>query len=86
MTLFVRTSAEDVSRWNRQRIVDALLRETDIDVVTAEEISQEVEKQLLSSGINLLTSSLIRELVGARLIERGLERAGNRHARIGFPL
>ena len=86
LTLFVRTSAEDVSRWNRQRIVDALLRETDIDMVTAEEISREVEKQLLSSGINLLTSPLIRELVGARLIERGLERAGNRHARIGFPL
>ena len=50
LTLFVRTSAEDVSRWNRQRIVDALLRETDIDMVTAEEISREVEKQLLSSG------------------------------------
>lgn len=86
ITLFVRTSAEDVARWNRQRIVDALTRETDIDVVTAEEVSREVEKQILSSGINLLTSPLIRELVGAKLIERGLERAGNRHARIGFPL
>lgn len=86
MTLFVRTSAEDVARWNRQRIVDALIRETDIDVVTAEEISREVEKQILSSGINLLTSPLIRELVDAKLIERGLERAGNMHARIGFPL
>jgi anaerobic ribonucleoside-triphosphate reductase len=86
ITLFVRTSAEDVSRWNRQRIVDALVRETDIDRVMAEEISREVEKQILSAGINLLTSPLIRELVGAKLIERGLERAGNRHARIGFPL
>ncbi|MCG6537924.1 MAG: anaerobic ribonucleoside-triphosphate reductase, partial [Syntrophales bacterium LBB04] len=86
ITLFVRTSAEDVARWNRQRIVDALIRETDIDVATAEEVSREVEKQILSSGINLLTSPLIRELVGAKLIERGLERAGNRHARIGFPL
>ena len=86
ITLFVRTSAEDVTRWNRQRIVDALIRETDIDVATAETISREVEKQIISAGINLLTSPLIRELVGAKLIERGLERAGNRHARIGFPL
>ncbi|MDP2267621.1 MAG: anaerobic ribonucleoside-triphosphate reductase, partial [Deltaproteobacteria bacterium] len=86
ITLFVRTSAEDVARWNRQRIVDALIRETDIGLVTAEAISRTVEKQILSAGINLLTSPLIRELVGAQLIERGLERAGNRHARIGFPL
>ena len=86
ITLFVRTSADDVARWNRQRIVDALLRETDIGAAMAEEISRAVEKQILSSGINLLTSPLIRELVGAQLIERGLERAGHRHARIGFPL
>jgi anaerobic ribonucleoside-triphosphate reductase len=85
ITLFVRTSAEDVSRWNRQRIVDALVRETDIDMVTAEEISREVEKQIVSAGINMLTSPLIRELVSAKLIERGFERAGNMHVRIGFP-
>ena len=86
LTLFVRTSTEDVSRWNPQRIVDALIRETDIDVATAEEISREVEKQILSSGISLLTAPLIRELVGAKLIERGLEQARKRHARLGFPL
>jgi anaerobic ribonucleoside-triphosphate reductase len=86
LTLFVRTSAEDVARWNRQRIVDALLRETDIDVATAGEISREVEKQIVSSGINLLTTPLIRELVDAKLIERGLEQAGKMHARLGFPL
>src|ERR1035437_4530083 len=86
LTLFVRTSAEDFARWNRQRIVDALIRETNIDMATAEEISREVEKQILSSGINFLTSPLIRELVDAKLIERGLAQAGKMHARIGFPL
>ncbi len=35
MTLFVRTSSEDMAGWNRQRIVDALVRETYIDVETA---------------------------------------------------
>ncbi len=86
ITLFVRTSTEDVTRWNRQRIVDALIRETDIDERTAEEISREVEKQILSSGIGYLTSPLIRELVDAKLVERGLEHAGKMHARLGFPL
>lgn len=86
MTLFVRTSTEDMARWNRQRIVDALIRETDIDIATAEAISQEVEKQIMASGIGLLTAPLIRELVDARLIERGLDEARKRHTRLGFPL
>jgi anaerobic ribonucleoside-triphosphate reductase len=86
ITLFVKTSDEDIARWNRQRIVDALIRETDVDVETAEAISKEVEKQIIASGISLLTTPLIRELVDAKLIERGLERARRMHALLGFPL
>jgi anaerobic ribonucleoside-triphosphate reductase len=86
ITLFVKTSGEDITRWNRQRIVDALIRETNIDVETAEVISREVEKQIISSGISLLTTPLIRELVDAKLIERGLEQARKMHALLGFPL
>jgi ribonucleoside-triphosphate reductase len=86
ITLFVRTSGEEAVRWNRRRIVEALIRETGIDDETAEAISREVEKQIVSSGISLLTTALIRELVDAKLIERGLEQARRLHARLGFPL
>lgn len=86
ITLFVRTSGEEIAPWNRQRIVDALMREADIDDHLAAEISKEVEKQIVSSGIGLLTTSLIRELVNARLIERGLEKERRLHGRLGFPL
>ena len=86
LTLFVRTSNEDTTRWNRQRIVDTLIQETDIDVDTAEAISREVEKQIVSSGISLLTTPLIRELVDAKLIQRGLDQARRMHARLSFPL
>lgn len=86
LTLFVRTSGEEIARWNRQRIVDALVREADIDYELAEEISKEVEKQIFSSSIGILTTALIRELVNARLIERGLERERRLHGRLGFPL
>jgi anaerobic ribonucleoside-triphosphate reductase len=82
LTLFVRTSEEDVVRWDRRRIVEALIRETDIDVDTAEAISREVEKQIVQSGISLLTTPLIRELVDAKLIERGLDHARRMHALI----
>ncbi len=86
ITLFVRTSGEEAIRWNRRRIVEALIREAEIDEETAEAISREVEKQIVSSGISLLTTALIRELVDAKLIERGLEQAHRLHARLGFPL
>jgi ribonucleoside-triphosphate reductase (formate) len=86
LTLFVRTSGEEVARWDRRRIVEALNRETGIDDLTAETISREVEKQIVASGIGLLTTALIRELVDAKLIERGLEKERRLHARLGFPL
>ena len=86
LTLFVRTSGEEIAPWNRQRIVDALLREADIDYLLAAEISKEVEKQIVASGIGLLTTALVRELVNARLIERGLEKERRLHGRLGFPL
>ncbi len=86
LTLFIRTSAEEIAPWNRQRIVDALVREAGIDDQLAAQISKEVEKQIVSSGIGLLTTALVRELVNARLIERGLEKERRLHGRLGFPL
>ncbi|MBN2687963.1 MAG: anaerobic ribonucleoside-triphosphate reductase [Deltaproteobacteria bacterium] len=86
IALFVRTSRQDIVNWDRRRIVDALVRETPVDIETAREISKEVERQIFASGISLLTAPLIRELVNAKLIERGLETAMTMHARLGFPL
>ena len=86
ITLFVRTSGEDIVRWDRRRIVEALIRETGVDAETAETISRDVEKQIVASGIGLLTTPLIRELVDAKLIERGLEQDRRMHALLGFPL
>ena len=86
LTLFIRTSAEEIAPWNRQRIVDALMREAGIDEKLATDISKEVEKQIVSSGIGLLTTALVRELVNARLIERGMEKERRLHGRLGFPL
>ncbi len=86
LTLFVRTSGEEIILWDRQRIVDALVREADIDREVATEISKDVEKQIVVSGIGVLTTALIRELVNVRLIEKGLEKERRLHGRLGFPL
>jgi ribonucleoside-triphosphate reductase len=86
MSLFVRTSSEDMRGWDRSRIVEALLRETYLDAQTAQLISQEVEDLIRDSRITVITAPLIRELVNARLIERGLEGARRIHTRLGVPI
>lgn len=86
LAIFVRTSSEDFSGWDRQKIVDALVRETYVDVDTADSISKEVQEQIAASRISVITTPLIRELVDAKLIERGLEDARRMHTRLGVPL
>lgn len=86
LTLFVRGSGDDLVGWDRRRIIDALVRETDVDIQTADTISKEVETQIIRSGITTVTAPLIRELVDAKLLERGLEKAWRMHSRVGFPL
>ena len=85
LALFVRTSDEDLITWDRRRIVQALVRETLVDEDTAETISREVEEMIFTSRITMVTAPLIRELVNAKLIERGLEKPRRRHTRLGVP-
>jgi ribonucleoside-triphosphate reductase len=86
MALFVRTSDEAMLGWDRQRIVDALIRETYVDFDTAKEIAREVEEFIATSKIKMITAPLVRELVDTKLIERGLEQARKMHTRLGMPL
>ncbi|MCX8110218.1 MAG: anaerobic ribonucleoside-triphosphate reductase [Syntrophorhabdaceae bacterium] len=86
LNLFVRTSEETLSDWSRDRIVHALQKETLIDEATAEEISIEVEQTIRKSGVRMVTAPLIRELVNAKLIEKGLETARKMHTRLGMPI
>ncbi|MDA8405516.1 MAG: anaerobic ribonucleoside-triphosphate reductase [Deltaproteobacteria bacterium] len=86
MALFVRTSSEAMDGWDPSRIVDALLRETFIDEGTAENISLEVENDIKRSGIAVITAPLVREMVNAKLLERGLESVRRLHTRLGSPL
>jgi len=86
LTMFVRTSQETIAHWDRNRIVDALVRETYVNIDTANTISREVEDLIKHSNISVITTPLIRELVDAKLIEHGLEKARIMHTRLGMPL
>lgn len=86
LALFVRTSAEDIVGWDRERIVVALIRETNIDREIAEVIGEEVEEQIKRLHLRTVTAPLVRELVDVKLLEHGLEEARRRHTRLGSPL
>lgn len=84
--LAVHASGDELTQWDRGRIVRALERETGIEPAVAEVIAIEVEQQIERAHIRTLTSSLIRELVDAKLIEHGLEEYREKHRRLGVPL
>src|SRR5215468_1834847 len=84
--LFVRQSDENVELFDPQRISDALVRETNLASETAHKIALEVKEQIRLSGIRALTAPLIRGLVDAKLLERGLMNEYRLHSRLGVPL
>jgi len=86
LSLFVRTSADDIVAWNRSRIVDALVRETNIKPELAEIIGLETEKQVKKLSIDFITAPLVRELVDVKLLEYGLEEIRRNHTRLGVPI
>lgn len=86
LAMFVRTSGEDMVKWDRAKIVEALMKETGLASEMANIIGVEVEKQIKSLNIDVITSPLIRELVDVKLLEYGLEDARRRHTRLGTPI
>ena len=83
--VLVRRSDEDIALFDSQRIVEALVREANIDADLAAQIGIEVREFIQKLGFRTLSSSLIRGLVDAKLLELGLEDAHRSHTRLGVP-
>ncbi|MBD3300085.1 MAG: anaerobic ribonucleoside-triphosphate reductase [Candidatus Moranbacteria bacterium] len=86
MALFVKTSSEDIEDWNIDLIAQSLMKETGVSQKVAVAVAKSVEKKIFKGKIKNVTSKLIRELVNAELVERGLEEARKRYIRLGFPV
>jgi ribonucleoside-triphosphate reductase len=78
-------SRAEYHAWDKQRIVQALVIEAEIEEREAAEIASVVEKRILDSGVRRIGTSLIRELVNNELFERGHQRTLARQAVIGMP-
>ncbi|HJQ70183.1 MAG TPA: anaerobic ribonucleoside-triphosphate reductase [Blastocatellia bacterium] len=83
--VLVRRSDEDIALFDTQRIIEALVREASIDADLAAQIGVEVREFIQKLGFRTLSSSLIRGLVDAKLLELGLEDAHRSHTRLGVP-
>jgi anaerobic ribonucleoside-triphosphate reductase len=86
LSLFVRTSDEEIKKWDKSRIYDALVRETDISLDAARIVATEVEKLIAELDLDIVTAPLIRELTNAKLVEYGLAMIRKQHTRLGVPL
>ena len=84
--LVVRTSRDAMEPWDRHKIVRVLIQEASLDEETAGAIAHEVETQIHAANVKTVTAPLIRELVDARLLDRGLDEHRQRHTRLGVPL
>ncbi len=84
--LFVRSSDEDLKKWDKKRIYDVLLRETDISELNAMVIANDVDRLIKQIDIRYLTAPLIRELTNTKLMEHGLEDIRKQHTRLGVPI
>ncbi|MCL4734249.1 MAG: hypothetical protein KJ050_04870 [Candidatus Omnitrophica bacterium] len=85
-TVSVSTSQGDSIRWDREKIVKALVRETNLPYEEARKVSYAVELEIVHSKISHLTSPLIRELTNAKLLQMGYENERRLHARLGLPV
>jgi len=85
-TISVMTGNEQNSRpWNRAFIVRALEQEAHVKHSAAEAIAQEVEKRVLSSGLSIVTTTLIRALVDSELLSRGYANSLRQRSSVTIP-
>jgi len=68
------STGEKMDPWDKEKIVDALVKETGISKFEANDIAIDVEKKVFASGILLISINLIRELVDNELFTRGFNK------------
>ncbi len=84
--ILVRTSRFTLEDFDPNKIVDSLMHEAGMPADQAQRVAKETEKRLMKSKTKYLTAPLIREVVNAILIEKGLEIYRHKLTRLGLPV
>ncbi|TLD42797.1 MAG: Ribonucleotide reductase of class III (anaerobic), large subunit [Candidatus Jettenia ecosi] len=86
VSLMVNTETKDETfPWDKRKIAEALFKEADMSEEASGEIAGAVEQRVFSSGLNRISTSLIRELVDNELFERGYNKKLEKQVVIGMP-
>lgn len=86
LALFVKVSQDNVLKWDKERIVNSLVKETGIDGPLAGKIADRVERIIKESNIEFITGPLIREIVNSELVKLRLEEERKSYTRLGMPI
>jgi ribonucleoside-triphosphate reductase len=81
----VATSKGSEETFNPERIMESLLKETDLSPEDAQDVAIELTRRAISYKIKVLTSPEIRELVCSILLEKGFDKARFKYTRLGLP-
>ena len=84
--LYVRTSHSGMVEFNADKILQSLVKESDMPVELAQKITSETESRLQKFSTTYLTAPLIREIVNSLLIEHGHEDYRHKLTRLGLPV
>ena len=84
--ILVRTSRLAIEEFDRNKIVESLAKEANVPIDLAQKIARETEKRLSEIRTKYLTAPLIREIVNALLVEKGLEEYRHKLTRLGLPV
>ena len=84
--MLVRTSRFALEEFDANKIADSLINEAKMPAELAQKVAKETEKRLLKSKTKYLTAPLVREVVNAILIEKGLEEYRHKLTRLGLPV
>jgi ribonucleoside-triphosphate reductase (formate) len=79
-------SKEEILEYDKQKIVDSLMRETGMARSTASQIASKVDKEIKSQNYNTVSTSYIRELIQLELRRRGFTKKVEEYDNIIFPI
>jgi ribonucleoside-triphosphate reductase len=85
-SMLIRTSRFALEEFDANKIASSLFREAKMPTELAQKVAKEAEKRLLKSKTKYLTAPLVREVVNAVLIEKGLEEYRHKLTRLGLPV
>lgn len=79
-------SEESYCEFDKRYIITSLEKELHINTEEGLKVANRVEEKLVKSGLNKVTSSFVRELVNAILLEEGHQKEMKQHSNLSIPL